>query len=164
MRMVWIALLVVGCATTSTDDSSAVVLGDCPWAGSWQLTEYWCGTTNITIDWMSHISSTTVHAVEDSRGGCNLAFAFDTPGVCHEEASWVFPEPDVTPAVGSSAGISSCDPEGCVFNAVDAPCVVGDRAGPRGGEFTRTATRLTLEAVSDVCAFGTARLVFESAR
>jgi hypothetical protein len=98
----------------------------CPAAGVYTLISFKCGATDITSVWKSIIPTSTL--TFSSQGtSCKMVIT-NTSNACKETQEETF----VFGANGShvNAGITSCSPAGCKFNADDAPCVVGDRAAP----------------------------------
>jgi hypothetical protein len=96
----------------------------CPPAGVYTLISFKCGASDITSVWKSIIPTTTL--TFSSQGTSCKMILTNTSSACMEiqEETFVFG----AQGTHTNAGITSCSPVGCKFNADDAPCVVGDRA------------------------------------
>jgi hypothetical protein len=98
----------------------------CPPAGVYTLISFKCGATDITSVWKSIIPTSTL--TFSSQGtSCKMVIT-NTSSACMETQEETFVFGDQGSHV--AAGITSCSPAGCKFNADDAPCVIGDRAKP----------------------------------
>ena len=106
--------------------ASTTTAPGCPPAGVYTLISFKCGAQDITTVWKSIIPSTTL-TFSSQDATCKMVITNTSPA-CKETQEETF----VFGAQGSHAvaGITSCNPAGCKFNADDAPCVVGDRAKP----------------------------------
>ena len=111
---------VVKSKTTSTP------VAGCPAAGVYTLISFKCGTQDITPIWKSIIPSSTL-TFSSQGGSCKMLMTM-TADACKETQEETFVFGPQGSHVG--AGITSCNPVGCKFNADDEPCVVGDRAKP----------------------------------
>jgi hypothetical protein len=98
----------------------------CPPAGIYTLISFKCGAMDITSTWKSIIPSTTLTFSSDGAS-CKMVIT-NTSSACKETREETFVFGSQGSHVG--AGVTSCDPAGCKFNANDAPCVIGDGAKP----------------------------------
>ncbi|HEY0708708.1 MAG TPA: DUF1566 domain-containing protein [Polyangia bacterium] len=106
--------------------ATTMPVAGCPAAGVYTLISFKCGAMDITSVWKSIIPSSTL--TFSSQGpSCKMVIT-NTADACKETREETF----VFGAQGSHtvAGVTSCNPAGCKFNANDAPCVVGDDAKP----------------------------------
>ncbi len=149
-------LFVLGCEISGDDDDAAdddaadddaadddvaddddTTAGNCEYEGSWNLVTFFCGEHEITDDWFNVVDS-SVMVFASTADGCNMVMT-NSSGSCVETEEFHF---DPATGDGESLGVTSCDPSSCTFGGEDAPCVVGDRAGP--------ITMGTLEIVGDI--------------
>lgn len=96
--------------------------------GSWSMVSVVCGGTDVTQDIHTNGGIADMR-MEFSNTGSSCGLLNTVSGPTCTEAE----EFDLAPgAVGTfsiaSRGITSCQPAQCVFNAGDAPCIVGDGA------------------------------------
>jgi hypothetical protein len=117
-------------------DDDDTMAGNCEYEGSWNLVTFLCGEYDITGDWFD-IMDSTVMVFSSTVDGCNMVMT-NSSASCVETEEFEF---DSNTGDGDSLGVTSCDPSKCTFNGQDAPCIVGDRAGP--------VTMGTLEMVGD---------------
>jgi hypothetical protein len=107
------------------EKASTTPVAGCP-AGVYTLISFKCNAQDITSVWKGIIPSTTL--TFSSQGNACKMVLTNTATACKEiqEETFVFG------AQGShvAAGITSCTPAACKFNADDEPCMVGDRAKP----------------------------------
>jgi hypothetical protein len=105
---------------------STMTAPGCPAAGVYHLISFKCGAMDITSVWKGIIPSNTL--TFSSQGtSCKMLMTM-TAEACKETQEETFVFGPTGTHVG--AGITSCNPVGCKFNANDAPCMVGDRAKP----------------------------------
>jgi hypothetical protein len=148
MRAMWLVCgLLVACAGDTKDSSTETALPPaptggtdtdsetdtspppaCPYEGTWTLQSITCDGVDATASYTAAVESTTLVATASPSGGCYVEiFLASTYCTEAEEIDASALSNDVWTVLGF--GISSCKPAACTFDALDAPCAVGDRAG-----------------------------------
>ncbi len=103
----------------------------CGAVGTWIMTSVFCGNNDVTSDLSTQGGIDGMQLeITAVAGGCHLVGTFTGPTCTETEEREAKVESDGTFTEVSSVGITSCEPAMCTFNANDAPCVLGDRAGP----------------------------------
>ncbi|MEQ1501156.1 MAG: hypothetical protein ABMB14_02950 [Myxococcota bacterium] len=128
--------------TTESGDSGGttpVGLQDCPLVGTWNLTGVNCATFPYD-DWYADHTQASMVIDHDPAGGCAV-IATVIGDACTRTETWSFSVPAGIESDALFGGITTCDPDSCVFGAGDPePCAVGDLA-----ETATEAVRLELD-------------------
>jgi hypothetical protein len=138
---------------TTTTDAPVTDAAGCPFAGTYSLVKYECGTTDVTSSWKTIVTTTTVVFSAGAGGGCHLEYTNINSACTESETA------ELTLVSGDSwtsvkKGVTSCSPAKCVFTTGDAPCVVGDRAGTETVTITKSGTSVVYKSPStttDIC-------------
>lgn len=98
--------------------------------GTWNMVSVFCGDTDVSqsVNTNGGIANMRIE-FRDAGASCRLVSTVSGPTCTEvEEFELLLRDASGTFSVGS-LGITNCQPAQCVFNANDAPCLVGDRAG-----------------------------------
>lgn len=127
MFLLWAA----GCTNSGlgldTDTDTDVGPAPCDWAGTWTLTDTTCGSFPSFSDWTATHTSAEMALADAIEGGCDVAVTVVGPS-CTRTESWAFAAPVGDDVEATFHGITTCNPDGCVFDGED-PCAVGALAG-----------------------------------
>jgi len=108
-------------------DAGSVCAADL--VGSWSMVSVVCGGTDVTQDIHRNGGFADMRMQFSNTGtSCGLVNTVSGPTCTEVEELALLPGAGGTFSI-ASRGITSCQPAQCVFNAGDAPCIVGDRAG-----------------------------------
>lgn len=127
-------------ATTAPTNTSPTG-GECPWEGTWDMTQVWCIGIDATEDWEASYNITRIKISDAGEGACAVEYTLRND-LCVEKEDW-----EITPNTATDElsvdfkGISSCDPAGCQFFGSDEACNEGDR--------TSGETTLEFEEIQD---------------
>lgn len=112
---------------TVSADTAVDGTGSCAVAGTWDATKLVCGTFDATdaIRTQGLVETLVMTVTTTATGGCLYRWTISGPNCTEVEEG----EQPPNTQVAELRGIVSCDPPGCAFNANDAACVIGDRAG-----------------------------------
>jgi hypothetical protein len=107
--------------------------------GSWKMVSVVCGGADVTQDIHTNGGIADMRMEFGNTGtSCGLVNTVSGPTCTEVEELAILPGVGTTFSV-ASRGITVCQPAQCVFNAGDAPCTIGDRAG------TATLTSMNLD-------------------
>ena len=96
--------------------------------GTWSMVSLICGGTDVTEDLNTNGGIAGMRLDLSNVGGsCRLASTVSGPTCTEVEEFELLPDAGGTFSV-VSRGITNCQPDQCVFNANDGPCILGDRA------------------------------------
>jgi hypothetical protein len=108
-------------------DAGSVCAADL--VGRWSMVSVVCGGTDVTQDIHTNGGIADMRMEFSNTGSqCGLRNTVSGPTCAEVEEFDLLPGASGTFSM-TSRGITSCQPAQCVFNAGDAPCIVGDRAG-----------------------------------
>ena len=145
-----VALLLLSSCSKTEQSANGVADADVACAsnlvGTWSMISVMCGSTDVTQDIHTAGGISDMRIEFGDTAPCRLVSTASGPTCTEVEAFDVSAGTAGTLSV-VSRGITSCQPAQCVFNANDAPCVVGDRASDtslaslklQGGNLTMTS-------------------------
>ena len=108
-------------------DAAAVCATDL--LGTWTMISVVCGGTDVTQEIRTNGGIADMRmAFSNTGASCGLVDTVSGPTCTEVEELTLLPGADGAFSI-ASRGITSCQPTQCVFNASDAPCILGDRAG-----------------------------------
>ena len=97
------------------------------------MTSVFCGPNDVTADVRAAGGITEMRLdISDDSGSCHMVGTFTGPDCIEVEQRGFTIDGSGQLTQTDALGITSCEPAGCSFNANDAPCMIGDRAGGPG--------------------------------
>ena len=112
---------------TSPDTTGTTPTTSCEWIGTWNLSQAFCQSFDVTSDWFAIYSETRLVIQEGSAPGeCAVSFQW-SGNQCTEEEEWTILSSDQDSISIRFGGIVSCSPNACEFWGGEGECLVGDR-------------------------------------
>jgi hypothetical protein len=132
---VFVLALALGCdggeaKKTSGGDAAATACPADVVVGTWKMVSVFCDEdTDVTPAIVSEGGITEMRLqIQDNGTNCTVVGTSTGP-TCTETESVVLQPDSPGRYLAMGKGVTDCQPAQCTFNAMDAPCAVGDRAG-----------------------------------
>lgn len=108
----------------ATADTAPPPAADCPWVGTWTLSEVKCGAFAYPTFYDVYTGGNLV-ITQSAVSGCDVTATLES-SACRQTEGWTFSAPVGTSVDVTRNGVTVCDPSGCAHG--DTPCTVGANA------------------------------------